>query len=73
MELDWLLTFGLLFLLVLVVIVVGAAVYSARLRRSGEALTPDRDMADPSVRPPGRPPLPRTSTSKAWVWRRTRR
>jgi len=53
---EGLFSVGLLFVLVLAVVVVGAAVYAARLRRRGEDLTPERDLAIPSVRPSGTAP-----------------
>lgn len=53
---EGLFSFGLLFVLVIAVVVVGTAVYAARLRRRGEDLTPERDVATPSGRPAGAAP-----------------
>lgn len=59
---EGLFSLSLLFLLVLVILVVGAAVYRARLRRRGEDLAPERDAATPSARPPGAAPSGTTAS-----------
>lgn len=53
---EGLFSFGLLFLVVLAVVVVGFAIYAARLRRRDESMAPARDTAMPSGRPAGTAP-----------------